>query len=189
MTDTSDCTQERAELLFASAQQLRIGSRVTDGTTGYTIVALILGKESVRPYYLADDWETNAQFAWLTQSEMDDEDAVSIPDDPEIAKRARAHAATEREFVTHHGANDVLWDNPTSADQVQCVLEFGEADRVWRIAESAQRKAARDRALSIAQVAWAAGTQTAAGRLLGLDQSRVSRAVEAAHAATGGDTT
>lgn len=186
---TSDYTQERAELLFTSAQQHRIGSRVSDGTTGYTIVALILGPETVRPYYLADDWETNTQFAWLTQTEMDDEDAASIPDDPEIAKRARAHAAAEREFVTRYGAEDVLWDNPTSADQVRRVLEFGEADRAWRIAESAQREAARERAIRIARVAWAAGTQTAAGRLLGLDQSRVSRAVETAHAATGGDTT
>ncbi|MFB7222422.1 hypothetical protein [Streptomyces sp. NPDC056227] len=183
--DDAQWIQERAQLIYAAASQHRIGSRVTDGDTEYTLVALVLGSDYARPLYLSDNWETNTQFSWVDgKDEIEDFDPA--PDNAELAARARAHAATERDYISQHGQMDICLDNPGNAEQVRRVLEFGEADRAWRIAESAQRKAAAERAASIAILARAAGTQSAAGRLIGLDQSRISRAMDVAHHTTGG---
>lgn len=181
--DSDQWIQERAQLIYAAVGQHRIGSRITDGDSEYTLVALILGSDSARPVYLADDYEA-PRFDWITRDEIGDVD--SAPDNAELAARARAHASAERDWISQHGQMDILLDNPGNAEQVRRVLEFGEADRAWRIAEEKQRKAAAERAISIATLARAAGTQSAAGRLIGLDQSRISRAMEVAHHATGG---
>lgn len=182
----SDYTQNRAELLYTAVQQHRIGSRITDGDASYTLVALNLGSTGVRPLYLGDD-DINQRPDFLTLDEIGD--VTPLADDAAISQTARVYAVKEREAVNSNGHLDTLWDNPRSAEEIQQVLEYGEADRAWRIAERAQREAAQARAISIARIAWATGKQTATGRLLGLDQSRVSRAVETARAVTGGDTT
>lgn len=171
--------KEQSEHLYTQAQQYRIGSRAAVDDSHYTLVALEIHGRTVQPVYVIDTFAT-AQFAVLNDEDETDE-LEPAPDDPGRALAARNWAAGQRDQISQYGGTDMLWDNPTSAEQIADVIWFGYADRDWRIAEQAQRATASKRAWRIACVVKSAGdNQSAAARLLGLDQSRVSRAVEAA---------
>ncbi|WP_033355485.1 hypothetical protein [Kitasatospora aureofaciens] len=178
--DSTDRERTRAERLYSSAREYRIGSRVTlDGSPSsrFTLVALELGRGRVFPLYVDDDCVSgkNTQFGVLDRDEA--EHVVPAPDDEEKARAAQAWAASAREDFTHYGQQRVLFDTPASAEQVWRFLQFCEADREWRIAERAQRQAASQRAEAIAQIVWGNSNQSSTARLLGLNQSTVSRAV------------
>ncbi|MDX2658291.1 hypothetical protein PV402_39585 [Streptomyces scabiei] len=177
----NELDRQKAERTYPQTQKHRIGSRVTDDSgTLFTLVGLSLeGAYDVSPIYVSDDYVTgrDTQFGILERDEV--EDVVPAPDDPEKANAARAWAAGDRESLTGYGVSYVLFDNPASVDQLYRFLRFCRADREWRLAELAQRKAAAERAVTIAQIVWADGNQSSTARLLGLNQSRVSRAVAA----------
>jgi hypothetical protein len=189
MATISDEYRELLAQLLDSTRKHPIGSRVTDGTDTYTVVAFYIysSGETAMPLLLSDPDVDDGRLNITGLSEL--EPLTPAPANPDVTAKARELARSDRESVTRHGNEDILWDNPDSTDQLETVLNFFEADRAWRIAERAQIKAAEERAIRIARVAWGSGNnQSAAGRLLGLDQSRVSRAMTTAHALTGGDT-
>ncbi|MDX2694899.1 hypothetical protein [Streptomyces ipomoeae] len=170
-----------AERVHPRLGEYRIGSRVTAGTPDtFTLVALRLeGDGDVFPIYVSDGCVTgrDTQFGILERDDL--EDIAPAQDDPEKADAARAWASRDRESITGYGHDAVLFDIPASIDQLWRFLLFCEADREWRIAERAQREAASRRASAVAQVAWTDGSQSSAARILGLNQSTVSRAVAA----------
>lgn len=189
-TDDNPYTEEDLAEILESTRRHPIGSRLTATHATYTVVALRLSGLTTTPILLADNATSGADWEWT--GGLDRETRASLTPaaaDPDQAAKARALARQKRDLITSYGSADVLWDNPTATAEIRAVLAYGEVDRAWRLAESAQQKAAEERALAIARVAWdAGGNQSAAGRLLGLDQSRVSRAMETAHRLTGGDT-
>jgi hypothetical protein len=177
--------EQEAASMFTLAQQHRIGSRVTDKDDAYTLVAVILVDPfTIDPVYVPDHRSGNAEDNIYGSEDLGD--TTPAPDDAQLAAAARDCALAARDYLTYYGSEDVLWDNPTSAEQILSVLRLREADEAWRIAEKAQQDAARERAIHISWVSASSGNnQSAAARLLGMDQSRVSRAVEIGRQATG----
>jgi len=181
--EQNTATRQKAERAHSRLREYRIGSRVTCGDqddTVYTLVALRLNTMgNIDPLYFSDAYVTgdDNQFGELEEDDL--EDIQPAPDDPGKASAARAWAIRNRETITRYGDEDVLFDIPATADQLRRFLDFCEADREWRVAEHAMRRAAGRRAYTVAQVAWTDGTQSSAARILGLNQSSVSRAVAA----------
>ncbi|TQE33154.1 hypothetical protein [Streptomyces ipomoeae] len=183
MTTSADPVRAKAERMYSQVSTYRIGSRIVlDGLEPHTLVALRLeGGGDVFPFYVGDDCVSglNSQFGVLDRDDLE-EGFLPAPDDPEKVRAARAWAANNREYLTHHGHDYVLFDTPASVEHLWRFLRFCEADREWRVAEQEQRKAAAQRAHAIAQVVWTDdNNQSSAARLLGLNQSSVSRAVAA----------
>jgi len=180
---SADPVHAKAERLYSRTSEYRIGSRIALddlGTPHYTLVGLHL-EGDVLPLYVSDDYVSgrDTQFGVLEHDELD-ESVLAAPDDPEKAHAARAWAAKNREYLTHYGHDDVLFDIPTSVEQLRRFIQFCKTDREWRVAEHAQRRAASRRAHAIAQIVWTDDNQSLAARVLGLNQSSVSRAVAAA---------
>lgn len=181
---STDPLHEKAEQIYQKARQYNIGSRITlEGLPedGHTLVALELqGESDLFPIYVSDDYVTgkDTQFGVLERDDLED-GILPSPDDPEKTRAARAWAASNREYLTRHGHSYVLFDDPASVEQVLCFLRFCAADREWRLAEGEQRRAAAERGHAIAQIVWTDSNQSSTARLLGLNQSSVSRAVAA----------
>lgn len=179
-----EARQEAAETAFAQAQTFRIGSRIDLGDGDYcTLVALRLdGGMRMRVVALYSPDSRDHQFGVSTLAEMvdDTDDVTTAPDDAELSASARRDAMADRELHTWYGAHDVLWDNPTSVEQVERVIAFGVADRAWREAATLEAEALKARSGAIEAVCWSMDSnQSATARMIGLDQSRISRAVKA----------
>ncbi|MEU6054297.1 hypothetical protein ABZ829_28230 [Streptomyces xanthochromogenes] len=187
--DDLSWTREAAEQLYPRLSEFRIGSRIDfEGTDfPHTLVGIRIDPSlrsdrfDLFPLYVNDDHVEGRdnQFALLEGEDIDDPAIRPAPDDPEKASAARAWAIREREYLTNYGFNDVLFDMPASADQLRRWLIFCKADREWREAAQLERQAAKQRSEAVAQIAWTDGTQSSAARILGYNQSTVSRAVAA----------
>lgn len=179
-------TQKDAEELYPRLREFRIGSRIDLGEDfPHTLVAIRvdhrLSPVGLSPLYVSDDYVSGRdhQFGVLDDEDLDDPALRPAPDDTEKANAARAWAIRERERLTYHGFHYVLFDLPASPDQLRRWLNFCVQDEEWRKAAQLERQAAKQRSEALAQIAWTDGTQSSAARILGYNQSTVSRAIAA----------
>ncbi|MHA6764663.1 helix-turn-helix domain-containing protein [Streptacidiphilus sp. PAMC 29251] len=169
---TLQIKHQQAEKLLAVAQQWPVGSRWTtaDGDLA-TVVGFDCDLEE--PWLLADYLLDGEPQLETPENFAGDPSALTRADD-DIETADRARALSRGRGVPQH---PTLWDTPATAGQILAVRAFLDATYAQIEADRAARKAAELRSERIAAIAGLCGSQTAAARLLGIDQSTVSRAI------------
>lgn len=170
---TQQIRNEQAEKLLAQAQKWPVGSRwtTTDGQNTATVVGFDL--DLVEPWFLDDDLHGQGEYWTLSDFVASPDDLAPATDDTTISDRARS--LSRGRGIPQHVT---LWDTPASAGQILAAIAFKEAGDALVAADRAARAAADLRSTRIATVvSHCDGNQSAAARLLGMDQSRISRAI------------
>lgn len=181
---------EATASILEDSRKWPIGSRATDGVETYTVVAtaITLGLTGeAGPILISDENVAAGRVDFSNLAEVDDWDRTleALPADEAKAAAALTFTANNRESAAMY-EDYVVFDDPTTPEQIDAIINFGIADREWREIEAQQRQAATKRAIAMAQVAWSSNkNQSTAARLLGVNQSSISRAVDTAEKVTG----
>jgi hypothetical protein len=176
-----------------------IGTRYTDGTYTYTLVAYSIDPHSPRsahPLFVDDDDLNNPDPHWfdrMTNGSLNlryvpdilgdgrDEVLEVAPADPEIAARARAAAVKQYQDRPYRDTGELqrvmAFDDLTSDEELAAFVEFGKAELELRQAQRALERASHQRSERMARIVDLKGSQQAAARTLGANQSSVSRAL------------
>lgn len=161
----------------------------------YTLVAYELDPTQPRtaiPYFIGD-YQFNTKRTWVDQltdgtilietaAEIvtDDQVLEVAPDDLEKATRARS-AAMGRYQEPYRNTGDfgrvLAFEDLTTDQEVAAFHAFAEAERKLREAQWTLERVARERSERVARIADLKGSQSAAARTLGVNQSSVSRAL------------
>ncbi|MFD7922476.1 hypothetical protein ACFV3R_25030 [Streptomyces sp. NPDC059740] len=183
---------------FKITNRIPIGSRYADDETGYTLVAYSVDPVNGRaePLFIADDdiGEGAASQHWMDRAMHGStpllavSDVVGIgsetlhpaPDDADKAAAAFAALATREEHTfrdTGDFSRVTLYAELNSDEEVAAFLAYAKAELELRSAQRRLERAARDRSERIALVADLTGSQRQAAKVLGVNQSTVSRAL------------
>ncbi|MFE6412598.1 LysR family transcriptional regulator [Streptomyces sp. NPDC057837] len=182
---------------FRIEDRAPIGTRYTNEDGPVTLVAYEVDPHTrtARPLFIADEALTKKPSThWYDRATVgsipvyDISDVVGIGDpalnptqpDPEQAILARAAFAnrTEPTFLDTSVFSRVhLHDDLNSEEEVEAFLAYAKAELELREAQWKLDKAARERSAKIARMVDVKGSQQAAARALGLNQSTVSRAL------------
>lgn len=181
-----------------------IGTRYRDSSTGsyYTLVAYSL--DATTPHLahpiLIGDYQFDTTRTWYDgladgsvtmesarEIVTDDEVLEVAPADPEKSTRARA-AAMNRNEESARSTSD-LWsvlafDDLNTDEEIAAFHAWAEAELELRKAEMTLARAARDRAGKLQRIVNLKGSQAAAGRVVGLNQSSISRSLKTLPQAT-----
>lgn len=191
-------TQKPITLRTKTADRSPIGTRYVIGESTYTLVAYShsrngFGKPTATPVLVSDydldaprtEWDILSDGS-LTfecpESLLNDLDEILevAPEDPERSDRARAAALKRYNEAARSTADqwEVLsFDDLTTDQEFAAFVEFTEAELRLRKAQAELERAARERSEWIARIADLKGSQQAAARTLGVNQSTVSRAL------------
>jgi hypothetical protein len=171
---TQQIRRERTEKLLAKAQAWPVGSRWTEDGDDEPFTIIGFDYDLEEPLALADEATGGHEFAILSDFVTSPDELTRAADDPDLAERA---CATARGCGVPQHLN--LWDTPTTVDQILAASDYREANHAWLSSQRAERAAALARGYEIAAVVGqCGGNQSAAARLLGLEQSRVSRTIK-----------
>ncbi|MFF8911544.1 hypothetical protein [Streptomyces olivaceoviridis] len=175
-----------------------IGTRYADEDGTYTLVAYLIDPHApryARPVLVADDDLTNPPSHPYDRIANGDlpllypEDVCGLgsetlevaPDDPEMTAKARAAAVKQYQARPYRDTGEfnrvMAFDDLTTDEELAAFINFAAAELELRQAQQALEKASRTRAEHIARIADLKGSQQAAARTLGVNQSTVSRAL------------
>jgi hypothetical protein len=182
-----------------TADRSPIGTRYTDGTYTYTLVAYSIDPHSPNralPLFVDDDDLNGTDPHWfdrLTNGALnlmytedilgdgDDEVLEVAPADPEKAAQARAAAIKQYQARPYRDTGELgrvtAFDDLTTDEELAAFIEFGKAELELRKAQWALERVSRERSERVARIADLKGSQRAAAQTLGINQSTVSRAL------------
>lgn len=170
-----------------------IGTRYTDGEDTYTLVAYNLDPyrpTDARPYLIADDdldgprseFDTLNDGSipmWVVEEIVPDGEALALaPQDEEKSARA-VRAAVRRYNEPPRNSGETHWTltfaDLGTAEGVEAFHQFARAELELRKAQYALADASLERARKLDMVVYREGSQRKAAKVVGMDQSTVSR--------------
>ncbi|MFE6355844.1 LysR family transcriptional regulator [Streptomyces rochei] len=182
---------------FSIQDRSPIGSRYTDGDEEFTLVAYSVDPhgQTAFPLFIADaDIAAGPNTHWYDQAAkgsialLEVSDVVGIgsevlhPASPDQERTDAALAAlASREEHAFRDTSDfsrvMLHGDLSTEEEVAAFLAYAKAELELRVAQRQLEMASRERSELIARVADLTGSQRRAARVLGLNQSTISRAL------------
>jgi hypothetical protein len=175
----------KPERILEKSQEWPIGSRwslTNEPDSDYRLTVVAFDCELEEPLFLADDFKHGHEFTTLSEEVGDDPDSAKEQADAgALTRAANDSALAERACAAARGLgvrHFTVWATPATLEQLLAAHEAYEANEAMITATKAARRAEQERNERIAAVVGqCGGNQSAAARLLGIDQSRISRAI------------
>jgi hypothetical protein len=182
---------------YSMSERSPLGTRYTDGTETYTLVAYLIDPRTpryARPVFVADDDLANPSEHWydrlangalplLYPEDVCDEDEplTVAPEYPEAAAAARAAAVKQYQARPYRDTGEfgkvMAFGDLATDEEVDAFIDYARAEVELREAQWKLEKVSRERSGKIARIYDLKGSQHAAAQTLGLNQSTVSRAL------------
>lgn len=174
-----------------------LGTRYTDGSETYTLVAYLIDPRAPRyakPAFVADRDLTNPSTHWydhLANGALpllypedicgEDEELTVAPEDSETASTARAAAVKQYQARPYRDTGEfsrvMAFGDLATDEELAAFVEFAKAEVELREAQWKLEHVSRERSEMIARICDLKGSQQAAAQTLGVNQSTVSRAL------------
>ncbi|MGW4493800.1 hypothetical protein [Streptomyces sp. NPDC004376] len=181
---------------YRISERSPIGTRYTSGKSTFTLAAYSIDPsrpKTARPRFIDDsdlddntpNWFDNLTDGSIRLYHLEDilgfQDTLEVaPDAPELADRARTAAVKryqDRPYVdTGEFTQVMLFDDLTTDEELTAFMEFAKAELRLREMQYEMERASRDRSECVARLVDLKGSQQAAAKTLGWNQSTVSRA-------------
>ncbi|MFE6474537.1 hypothetical protein [Streptomyces rochei] len=174
-----------------------LGTRYTDGTETYTLVAYSidpLSPQYARPAFVADNDLTNPSTHWydrLANGTLpllypedicgEDETLTVAAEDSETSTKARTAAVKQYQARPYRDTGEfsrvMAFGDLTTDEELAAFIEFAKTEVELRQVQWKLEHVSRERSETIARICDLKGSQQAAAQTLGVNQSTVSRAL------------